>query len=85
MEAVRPIMLRLMEEMGGLKIIWIYDLLRSLAVSKDELHRFLIKEAEAGRVTIHPTTSAKLKPEVVEAGITLPGFSEPFVTVAIKD
>jgi hypothetical protein len=85
MEAVRPTLLRLIEEQGGLKIIRIYDLLRSLDVSRDELHQFLIKEAKAGRVTIHPTTSARLKPEVVEAGITLPGFSEPFVTVAIKD
>jgi hypothetical protein len=85
MEAVRPALLRLIEQQGGLKIIRIYDLLQSLDVSKDDLHRFLIKEAEAGRLTIHPTTSAKLKPEVIAAGITLPGFSEPFVTVAIKD
>jgi hypothetical protein len=85
MEAVRPTLLRLTAEQGGLKIIKIYDLLKSLNVPKEDLHHFLIKEAEAGRVTIHPTTSAKLKPEVIEAGITLPGYSEPFVTVAIKD
>jgi hypothetical protein len=85
MEEVRPTLLRLTAEQGGLKIIKIYDLLKSLDVPKEDLHRFLIKEAEAGRVTIHPTTSAKLNPQVIEAGIKLPGYSEPFITVAIKD
>jgi hypothetical protein len=85
METVRPILLRLTAEQGGLSTIKIYDLLRSLDVSKEELHEFLKKEAKAGRLTIHPTTSVKLMPEVIEAGIKLPGFSEPFVTVAIRD
>jgi hypothetical protein len=85
MEDVRPTLLRLIAEQGGLKIVKIYDLLKSLNVSKDALHRFLIKQAKAGRLTLHPNTSTNLKPEIVEAGIKLPGFSEPFVTVAIRD
>jgi hypothetical protein len=85
METVRPAMLRLIAEQGGLKIVKIYDLLKSLGVSKDELHQFLVQEAKAGRMTIHPTTSVDLRAEIIEAGIRLPGFSEPFVTVAIED
>jgi hypothetical protein len=51
----------------------------------DALHQFLLKETKAGHLTIHPTTTVTLKPEVIDAGIRLPGFSEPFVTVALKD
>ncbi len=44
----------------------------------------LVEEAKAGRVTIHPTTSVELPKEVIEAGIRLPGYSEPFITVVVK-
>jgi hypothetical protein len=84
-QAVRPIFERLKAEQGGLATIDIYDLMKALEVPKDTLHQFLIKEAKAGHLTIHPTTSVKIKPEVIDAGIRLPEFSEPFVTVALKD
>ncbi|SRR5713101_1859083 len=85
MQAIQPVFQRLKAEQGGLGTIDIYDLMKALRVSKDALHQFLLKEAKAGRLTIHPTTTVKLKPEVIDAGIRLPGFSEPFVTVALKD
>jgi hypothetical protein len=43
-----------------------------------------LEEAKAGRITIHPTTSVDLPREVVDAGIRLAGFPEPFVTVVVK-
>jgi hypothetical protein len=85
LQAVRPVFQRLKAEQGGLGTIDIYDLMNALGVSKNTLHEFLLKEVKAGHLTIHPTTSVKLKPEVIDAGIRLPGFSEPFVTVALKD
>ena len=85
METVRPIFRQLKAEQGGLGTIDIYDLMKSLHVSKEALHQFLLKETKVGHLTIHPTTTVTLKPEVIDAGIRLPGFSEPFVTVALKD
>jgi hypothetical protein len=85
LQAIRPVYQRLKAEQGGLGTIDIYDLMKALGVPKDSLHEFLKKEAKAGRVTIHPTTTVQLKPEVIDAAISLPGFSEPFVTVALKD
>jgi hypothetical protein len=85
LQAVRPVFQRLKAEQGGLGTIDIYDLMKALGVSKDKLHQFLVKETKAGHLTIHPTTSVKVKPEVIDAGIRIPGFSEPFVTVALKD
>jgi hypothetical protein len=63
----------------------IFDLVKALERPKEAIHRLLVEEAEAGRITIHPTTSVELPAEVVDAGISLPGFTEPFVTVVIKD
>jgi hypothetical protein len=85
LQAVRPVFQRLRAQQGGLGTIDIYDLLNALGVSKDTLHQFLVKEAKAGHLTIHPTTTVQLEPEVIDAAIRLPGFSEPFVTVALKD
>jgi hypothetical protein len=85
LQAVRPVIQRLKAEQGGLGTIDIYDLMKALGVPKDTLHQFLVKEAKAGHLTIHPTTTVQLKPEVIDAAIKLPGFSEPFVTVALKD
>ena len=85
MQAIRPVFQRLKAEQGGLSTINIYDLLKALGVPKDKLHQFLLKEAKAGHLTIHPTTTVQLKAEVIDAAIKVPGFSEPFVTVALKD
>jgi hypothetical protein len=59
--------------------------MRTLGVPKEALHELLLKETKAGRVTIHRTTSVELAQEVLEAGIRLPGFADPFVTVVVKD
>jgi hypothetical protein len=63
----------------------IFDLMKALNLPKSDLHPLLIEEAKAGRITIHHTTSVELAPEVIDAGIRLPGFTEPFITVVIKN
>lgn len=80
-----PVYRRLKTEQGGFSAVKIFDLIKALDGSKADLHRLLVEEAKAGRVTIHPTTSVELPAEVVDAGIRLPGFPEPFVTVVVKN
>ena len=83
-ESLLPAYRRLRAEQGGFSAVKIYDLMQALNGSREDLHRLLVEEAKAGRVTIHPTTSVDLPREVVDAGIRLPGFPEPFVTVVVK-
>jgi hypothetical protein len=84
-ETLLPVYRRLKDRQGGFSAVKIFDLMRELRGSKEDLHRLLIEEARTGRVTIHPTTSVDLPAEVIEAGLRLPGFSEPFITVVIKN
>jgi len=85
LENLLPAYRRLKAEQGGFSAVKIYDLMQAMNGSKEDLHRLLVEEAKAGRVTIHPTTSVDLPKEVVDAGIRLPGFAEPFVTVVVPD
>lgn len=80
-----PAYRRLKAEQGGFSAVKIFDLMKVLHVQKDVLHQLLIEEAKAGRITMHHTTSAELPAEVVDAGIRVPGFAEPFVTVVVKN
>jgi hypothetical protein len=84
LENLLPVYRRLKAEQGGFSAVKIFDLMQALNGSKEDLHRLLIQETKAGRVTIHPTTSVDLPKEVIDAGIRLAGFSEPFVTVIVK-
>jgi len=84
LEDILPAYRRLKAESGGFSAVKIYVLLQALDVPKETLHRLLIEEAKAGRVTIHPSTSVNVSSEVVEAGIRLPGYAEPFITVTVK-
>jgi hypothetical protein len=85
MESLLPAYRRLKAEQGGFSAVKIFDLMQALNGSKEDLHRLLVEEAKAGRVTIHPTTSVDLPREVIDAGIRLPGFPEPFITVVVKN
>jgi hypothetical protein len=84
-EDLLPIYRRLKTEQGGFSAVKIFDLVKALNRPKEVVHRLLVDEAKAGRITIHHTTSVELPPEVIDAGIRLPGFTEPFVTVVVKD
>ena len=85
LEDLVPVYRRLKAEQGGFSAVKIFDLMKASKVPKEDLHRLLIAETRAERVTIHHTTSAELPAEVVDAAIRLPGYAEPFVTVIIKD
>lgn len=85
LEDLLPAYRRLKAEQGGFSAVKIYDLMQALNGSRDALHQVLVEEAKAGRITIHPTTSVDLPKEVLDAGIRLPGFAEPFVTVVVKN
>ena len=80
-----PVYRRLKAEQGGFSAVKIFDLIAASNAPKAEVHRLLIEEAKAGQVTIHPTTSVELPREVIDAGIRLPGFAEPFITVVVRD
>jgi hypothetical protein len=84
-EDLLPVYRRLKAEQGGFSAVKIFDLMKALNLPKEVLHRLLVEEAKAGRITIHPSTSVALPAEVVDAGIRLPGFAEPFVTVVVKN
>jgi len=84
-EDLLPVYRRLKAEQGGFSAVKLFDLMKALNVPKEVLHRLLVAEAKAGRVTLHPTTSVELPAEVIDAGIRLPGFAEPFVTVVVKN
>jgi hypothetical protein len=83
-EELLPVYRRLKAEQGGFSAVKIFDLMKALNQPKEVLHRLLLEEAKAGRLTIHPTTSVELPADVIEAGIRLPGFAEPFVTIVVK-
>jgi hypothetical protein len=84
-EDLLPVYRRLRAEQGGFSAVKIFDLMKALNSPKEVLHRLLVEETKAGRITIHPSTSVALPAEVVDAGIRLPGFAEPFVTVVVKN
>jgi hypothetical protein len=84
-EDLLPVYRHLKAEQGGFSAVKIFDLMKALDRPKEVLHRLLVEEVKAGRVTIHPTTSVELGGVVIDAGIRLPGFAEPFVTVVVKD
>jgi hypothetical protein len=84
LEDLLPVYDRLRAEQHGFSAVRIFDLMKALNLSKELLHPLLIEEARTGRISIHHITSVELPPEVVDAGIRLPGFAEPFVTVVIK-
>lgn len=84
-EDLLPVYRRLKAEQGGFSAVKIFDLVRALHRPKEIVHRLLVEEAKAGRITIHHTTSVELSPEVIDAGIRLQGFAEPFITVVVKD
>jgi hypothetical protein len=84
-EDLLPVYHRLKAEQGGFSAVKIFDLMQALDRPKEDLHRLLVEETKAERVTLHHTSSVELPPEVIDAGIRLPGFAEPFVTVVVKD
>jgi hypothetical protein len=85
LDDMRPAYLALKVEQGGISAVKIYDLLQKLDVSKDALHSLLLREAQRGRVSLHPASTVNFPREVMEAGIRVEGQPHPFVTVILKE
>jgi hypothetical protein len=76
---------RLKTEQGGFSAVKIYDVVRALDATTEQVHQLIAKEAKGGRVTLHPTNSVNLAREVMDAALRLPGHAEPFVTVSVRE
>jgi hypothetical protein len=85
LEDVRRVYAAMRTQQGGISAVKIFDILKGVGGSKDELHRLLLSEAQHGRVTLHPATTVNFPREVTEAGIRLEGQPHPFVTVVMKE
>jgi hypothetical protein len=85
LEQVRPVYQALKAQQGGISAVTIFDVLKRLGASKEELHRLLLDEAKRGRVTLHPSSTTNFGREVVDAAIKLEGQPYPFVTVVLKE
>jgi hypothetical protein len=85
LDDVRPHYLALKAEQGGISTVKIYDLLKKLGVSKDELHSLLLREAQSGRVTLHAASTVNFPREVMEAGIKIEGEQHLYVTVIMRE
>ncbi len=85
LEEVRPVYEALKAQQGGISTVKIYDILKAVGGTKDELHLLLLNEARRGRVSLHPASTVNFPREVLEAGIRLEGQPHPFVTVVLKE
>jgi hypothetical protein len=77
--------LALKAEQGGISTVKIYDILKKLGVSKDELHALLLREAQRGRVSLHAASTVNFPREVMEAGIKIEGEQQPYVTFILRE
>jgi hypothetical protein len=85
LDDVRPYYLALKAEQGGISTVKIYDILKKLRVSKDELHALLLSEAQRGRVSLHAASTVNFPPEVMDAGIIIEGEQQPYVTCILRE
>ena len=85
LDDIRPAYQTLKSQQGGIGAVKIYDILKAVGGSKEDLHRLLLAEAQRGRVTLHPANTVNFSREIMEAGIAVPGQPNPFVTVVLKD
>jgi hypothetical protein len=84
LERIRPVYEALKAQQGGISAVTIFDVLKGIGGSKEELHRLLLDEAKRGRVTLHPASTVNFSREITEAGIKLEGQPYPFVTVVLR-
>jgi hypothetical protein len=85
LDDVRPYYLALKAEQGGISTVKIYDILKKLGVSKDELHALLLREAQRGRVSLHAASTVNFPSEVMAAGIRIEGEQRPYVTFILRE
>jgi hypothetical protein len=85
LDDVRPHYMTLKAEQGGISTVKIYDVLRRLGVSKENLHALLLREAQHGRVSLHAASTIHFPREVMEAGIRIEGEQQPYVTFILRE
>src|SRR5437667_1877219 len=85
LENIRPIYEQLKTEQGGISAVKIYDIMKRLGTTKEDLHQLLIAEAKSNRVSLHRASTAKFPPEVIAAGIQVEGQPEPLLTVVFRE
>ena len=69
---------------NGILGAYVHDLIQATGLPKEEVHNWLLDQVKERHLTIHPSTSVDLPPDVMASGVRLPGFSEPFVNVIPK-
>jgi hypothetical protein len=85
LDDVRPHYLALKAEQGGISAVKIYDIIKKLGVSKDDLHDLLLREAQRGRVSLHAASTVNFPRDVMEAGIRIEGEQQPYVTFVLRE
>jgi hypothetical protein len=85
LDDLRPVYESLKAQQGGISGVRIYDVLKRLTVSKQQLHDLLRRERLKGRITLHVPSSVNIPHEVMEAGVKDHGEPYPFVTFVILD
>jgi hypothetical protein len=85
LDDIRPYYLALKAEQGGISTVKIYDIMKKLGVSRDELHSLLLREAQRGRVSLHAASTVNFPHEVMEAGIRIEGEQQPYVTFILRE
>jgi hypothetical protein len=85
LDDVRPHYLALKAQQGGISTVKIYDILKILGVSKDEVHALLLREARRGRVSLHAASTVNFPREVMEAGIKIEGEPQPYGTFILRE
>jgi hypothetical protein len=71
-------------EQGGLSAVSISKLIERVGCSKEILHSLLLEEARAGNADLHPTTVLDLSQEDREGALSVPGKTEPAITVTFR-
>jgi hypothetical protein len=85
LEMLGPVYRTLRAQQGGISAVTIYDLLKKLNATKNEVHDLLLREAKLGRVSLHPASTVNFPREVIDAGIRVEGQPQPFITVVLRE
>jgi hypothetical protein len=71
-------------EQGGLSAVSIGKLIKRVGCSKEALHSFLLEQARAGNADLHPTTLVDPSAEDRAGALSIPGTTEPAITVTLR-
>jgi hypothetical protein len=75
----------LKNQQGGLKAVSIGKLRKRLGCSTEVLHQFLLEQAHLRNADLHESSSLELTHEDREGALSVPGRSDPAITVTLRD